>query len=1003
MTPACSLIRKYAALAVLLAARAAAAQTPHAIAASPWPAQLGSQRAIVHVSDPATAVRIDLRWRRRDHNTASKAVLVTPLSGGQPIQNAIRISGDRFAAELAFQPTAGPGDYAIYYLPHNVWLNYGGYSGGYTRPENKADAGWLASAGLNAPGLAADKWRDLPEATVVRFESRSQFDNDAPMEVCATPQETAALIARNPAPYLLFGEDASHPIWMRTNVPLRWTRTRPDGTLNIRGLARNQYATYQIGVWASHGALSNLRAVCSAMRGPAGAAIPAADITCFNLGGVGPNGSRFIKRVDVPAGHVQPLWFGVSISARCRPGLYAGSVTIQPSNAPAQKLNVRFSVTGRLMADRGDGEHGPAAFSRARWLNSRVGEREAITPPYVPLRISGNTINCLGRSLTLGPDGIPAQIRAFGHAILASPMHLSLPGIGKSLHAAALRFTSVTPARVEWESRTVRGNVVILCRGWEEYDGYAHFAVTLLSRQAAPLRDVQLLMPVRQAEARYCMGIGLAGGFRPDHWLWKWTGPYSSFWIGSALAGFHFRFLGASYSGPLLNLYHPAPPPAWFNGGAGGCSIEEPSPREALVDAYTGPRTLEPGVPLTLKFAILPTPVKPLNTLQHFSERYFHSGGDPAPDPAAVASGINIINVHQGNLVNPFINYPMGAAGRIRTFVNHWHAAGMKVKIYDTVRELSNHALEMPLLRSLGSEILYNGGGGGYTWLREHLRTHYQPAWYTPLPNGQIDAAVQVTGESRWYNYYVAGAAWMARSTHIDGLYLDDVAYNRSIIQRLRRALDAARPGSLIDLHSDTLFSIGPANQYTEYFPYIDRTWFGEGFDYNHMSPDQWLVQCTGIPFGLMGDMLQGGGNRWLGMVYGMTLRLPWVSDSSHADPRPIWKEWDRFGIAGATMIGYWQPQCPVRTDTPDVLATVYRRKRSVMIAIGSWAKNTVEVHLKINWQQLGFRAGDATLTAPAIQNYQPAATFAPDDPIRITPLHGMLLVLTAGSAAAAR
>ncbi|MDE2125638.1 MAG: hypothetical protein KGJ62_03530 [Armatimonadetes bacterium] len=991
------------AVGTLLASSAAAAQTPRIVTASPWPAKLGSQRAIVHVSNTAAAVRVRLMWRRRDHDTAAKAVLVTPLGGGQPIQNEVRIQGDRFEAEVVFQPTAGPGDYAIYYLQHNVWLNYGGYSGGYTQPTNRADASWLVKSGLDAHGLTTGMWRDLPAATVVRFESRSAFDNDAPMEVCATPQETAAFIARNPESYFLFGEDAAHPIWMRNNVPLRWIGKRPNETLNLRGLAQNQYATYQLGVWASRGALSNIRAVCSAMRGPSGRAIPAADITCFNLGGVGPNGSRFTKRVDVPAGHIQPLWFGVSVPSRCRPGDYSGTVTIKPSNAPAQTIHVVFGITRRTLADRGDGEHSSAAFSRARWLNSRVGEREVITPPYVPLRLRGNTIECLGRSMTLGPDGIPAQIRAFGHPVLAGPLQLNLSGLGGASQSGALRFTRVTPARVEWQSRAVRGNVVILCRGWEEFDGYSHFAVTLLARQAAPLKDVQLLMPVRRAEARYFMGIGLAGGFRPSHWLWQWTGPYSSFWIGSARAGFHFRFLGASYSGPLLNLYHPAPPPAWFNGGAGGCSIGEPNPREALVDAFTGRRILKPGAPVTLKFAILPTPVKPLNTRQHFTERYFHSGGSPAPDPAAVAAGVNIINVHQGNLVNPYINYPMGATGRIRTFAHRWHAAGMKVKIYDTVRELSNHALEMPLLRSLGSEILYDGGGGGYTWLREHLRTHYQPAWYTPLPDGQIDAAVQVSGESRWYNYYVAGAAWMARSTHIDGLYLDDVAYNRSIIQRLRRALDAARPGSLIDLHSDTLFSIGPANQYTEYFPYIDRTWFGEGFDYNHMSPDQWLVQCSGIPFGLMGDMLQGGGNRWLGMVYGMTLRLPWVSGSNHADPRPIWKEWDKFGIAGARMIGYWQPQCPVRTDTPNVLATVYRRKRSVMIAIGSWAKTNVEVHLKIDWRQLGFRSSDVTLTAPAIEHFQPAATFAPDAAIPVAPLRGMLLVMSPKSAGQAR
>ena len=41
--------------------------------------------------------------------------------------------------------------------------------------------------------------------------------------------------------------------------------------------------------------------------------------------------------------------------------------------------------------------------------------------------------------------------------------------------------------------------------------------------------------------------------------------------------------------------------------------------------------------------------------------------------------------------------------------------------------------------------------------------------------------------------------------------------------------------------------------------------------------------------------MFQGGGDRWLGMLFGMTTRLPWSSDKVKADPRPIWKIMDDF------------------------------------------------------------------------------------------------------------
>ncbi|MCG6191434.1 glycoside hydrolase domain-containing protein [Maribellus maritimus] len=54
----------------------------------------------------------------------------------------------------------------------------------------------------------------------------------------------------------------------------------------------------------------------------------------------------------------------------------------------------------------------------------------------------------------------------------------------------------------------------------------------------------------------------------------------------------------------------------------------------------------------------------------------------------------------------------------------------------------------------------------------------------------------------------------------------------------------------------DGLFSFGSSNQYLEFFPYIDKTWFGEGFNFDIMPADFWLTEVSGIPFGINNDML---------------------------------------------------------------------------------------------------------------------------------------------------
>jgi len=333
------------------------------------------------------------------------------------------------------------------------------------------------------------------------------------------------------------------------------------------------------------------------------------------------------------------------------------------------------------------------------------------------------------------------------------------------------------------------------------------------------------------------------------------------------------------------------------------------------------------------------------------------------------------------------------AADKLAAYVRDAHAKGAKVKIYYTLRELTNHIAELWAVRSLGHEVFADGPGGGCSWLHEHLRTGYVRAWHHWFPDGDVDAALVTSGLSRWHNYYLEGLAWLLRHVEIDGLYLDDVGYDREVMKRVRKILDRTRPGCLVDFHSWNHFNAmagfaNCANLYLELFPYVDSLWFGEGFDYNE-SPDYWLVEIAGIPFGLMGEMLQGGGNPWRGMVYGMTARMPWAGN-----PSAIWKLWDDFGIREARMLGYWVPDCPVKTDNKDVLATVYARAGRALVAVASWAKGEARCRLEIDWEGLDLRPEKARLVAPAIEGFQPQMTLKPTDEITVPPGRGYLLII---------
>ena len=123
------------------------------------------------------------------------------------------------------------------------------------------------------------------------------------------------------------------------------------------------------------------------------------------------------------------------------------------------------------------------------------------------------------------------------------------------------------------------------------------------------------------------------------------------------------------------------------------------------------------------------------------------------------------------------------------------------------------------------------------------------------------------TPDSRVNNFYVAGLEWMVKNIGIDGVYIDDSALDRFTVQRARKVIDEYRPEGRMDLHSWNHFNewagyTNCLNLYMDMLPYFDLIWIGEGRDYNR-DPDHWLIEVSGIPFGLPGQMLEGGGNPW--------------------------------------------------------------------------------------------------------------------------------------------
>ncbi|HSG06706.1 MAG TPA: glycoside hydrolase domain-containing protein [Longimicrobiales bacterium] len=933
----------------------------------------GNHRAVVEVDSlivqaggTVEAVTVTVPWRRHDPDPGAKSVVVLDAATNQPVANALAVRFENASGDVVFQPNPSSTVYHLYYMP---WASSGGYYPTVTYPAvaPSPDPAWAAR--VTAAGAGA-----LPRAVATRIQSVDEFHSFFPMEVIATPDEEAAFMAGAPQGWRAVPEHRDRPVRMKHFLPRHWAvADAPDSFASE--VLKDENFTFQVALIPGDESLDDVRVSFDGF--PAGWAEA---WTCFNCGGVDENGQVFEKVLHVPAGTVQPLWLGIRVPAGQNAGPVDGTVTVSTAHRGSRSIAVSLDVQAATAVNHGEDE--PDLMTRLAWLNSRVGEdADAVLAPFKPVEVDGRTLSILGRRVELGAAGLPSAMESFftpeltgfsdeAQPILAAPLELQVTvgGAPETFRPGDVTFRRTTAGRAEWTATSVSDRFTLGIEGALEYDGMLDVRMTLVAGADVEVDDVALPVHYATGAADYMLGLGRMGGRRPASLSWKWAveNHQEGVWLGGINRGLQYVLRDENYVRPLnTNFYRNQPlemPPSWFNQGRGGITLAEVD-GAAVARNYSGPRSLQAGDTLHFNVRFLITPFKPIDTRAHFDTRFVHQY---VPVDSVAAWGGTVVNIHHANEINPYINYPFFNLEAQSAYIEEAHARGIKVKLYDTIRELTYKAHELFALRSLGDEILNDGEGGGHSWMQEHLEDGYHSAWHAWRVD---DAAMLDKGTSRWTNYYVEGLGWLARNQHIDGLYLDDIAFSRATVKRMVNVLQQSRDEVVIDLHSANQFNvrdgfINSAMLYMEHFPYISRLWFGEYFDYGQ-DPDYWMTEVSGLPFGLMGEMLQDGGHPYRGMLYGMTARK-----YGEVDPRPVWAMMNDFGIAESRMLGYWLEDAPVRTGNDRILATAYAADGKALIALASWSDRDEVVSLDLDWGALGL-GSTSSAAAPAVAGLQ--------------------------------
>jgi hypothetical protein len=972
---------------------------------------LGNHRVIVDVIGKSDVIWAHIPWRRSDLEPEKKNIFIFDAKTGKQIDNRIIINCNREFGDIVFQPVTSPGKYYIYYFPYRPEGMYYWGDIKYIEPKTLADAEWIKKNRLDPGSIKKGIYKKFQTAKIYRFEARGDVNNFYPMEIIATKTETEKLLKKyKNSEFLIFPEDRRFPVKMTDDLPQRWIEKGPSEMYSAE-VMRGEAFSFQLGLFAITKDIINLKIELSDLADQTGKhLIPVDSISCINLWGTDWKGNHFDKIFDIQKDKIRPLWIEIMLPKDINPGDYSGNIKLLSEGTKPVNVKVQLKVKEEISQDRGDSE--PWKHSRLRWLNSTIALDDEIVKPFIPMIRNENILSCLGRKVSLNNEGLPENIQSYftpemtnisdkPREMLTSPISFKIINSENReivINSKGNEIIKENQGIISWKTSKLDENFTIDQSAGMEFDGCLEYQVVVTAKNDVNVNDIFLNIPFRSDVAKFAMGMNIKGGYRPDNIDWKWdvNRHQDAVWIGDVNAGLQLKLKGENYQRPLVNLHYKHKkikmPPAWFNDGKGGVKMYQQDSNTVILKAYSGKRSIKAGEKLCFYFSLLVTPFKTLDTKSQWSQRYFHFPNRRLyPIDSIKMTGANVVNVHHANAANPYLNYPFLTADKMKSYVDEAHKNNLRLKIYYTTREISDHVVESAAWRSLGEEIYAYGPGGGNATLREHYYSNYIPAWYE---GNWKDACIINSGMSRLHNYYLEGLDWLTKNIGIDGLYLDDVAFDRVLMKRTRKILDRNRPNALIDLHSWNHYNelagfANNANLYMEHMPYINRLWFGELFDYKNTSPDYWMVEISGIPYGLMGEMLQDGGNQWRGMVYGMTNRLPWLGD-----PKAIWKLWDDFGIQESEMFGYWSPNCPVKTDNKDILATAYVRKDRVLISIASWAKEPVKCKMTIDFKTLGFNPAEMILEAPEILKFQSAAKFGINDLIEVQPEKGWLLVL---------
>ncbi|HUS80162.1 MAG TPA: glycoside hydrolase domain-containing protein, partial [Armatimonadota bacterium] len=590
------------------------------------------------------------------------------------------------------------------------------------------------------------------------------------------------------------------------------------------------------------------------------------------------------------------------------------------------------------------------------WVRS-LGEVDGVLPPWTPVEAHGSVASCWGRDYDLS-GGLPASLTSAGQELLAAPVSLTaqLGGEQVSLVAGDASVQSRGPVASEVRSASKQAGVSADLTGRLEYDGLIRYQVTLTPEGALQLADLALTIPLRSGlttllnytpldrdQPLVYEGEGSFAHALPEGDGVAWSAGFAPFvWVGDEDVGLSWmmeddRAFELAEGEPAVQI------------------VRSGERTDLRINFGRGPRTLT--TPVTIDFALQPTPVRPLPD-DWRSWRWISQTWQTLAGPEArPGQRWHNISIYWWTLYGDVIGSPVA---------REWTAMGDYAEYLRAKDDLL-----LPYMQS-GSVPTRAPEGG-----------RYQDQWCSS-PKSSADAMVRCCPRSDFASYVVWYADYLMRHYRSPGVYIDlaglrpctneahGCGYHRGDELRPTVPIFAARHmyqrlrGLSIQHGIEPLIVTSSRWKWPQYF-YADSSCSGEQFyhpintdkkPYHEIAPlEHWRAEFLSPQYGTVSVFLPAWRDAAVyarpdetRQMLALTLQHEvevWPIWCNGGEVAATWKAKERFGMTPEVSFHpYWREQKLVTCGAPELLIGVYTGEGRAMAVVSNMAGEQRDVLL---------------------------------------------------------